>query len=180
MRIRQLWLALAVLLFVPGMAHAHTHVWDVFFGSSYANASHLSGLHFVFAIAPAPAEHPLKKVSLVFDASFHRGTHGQDDPARRERPRLARTTTGVGLRVTPHGESDKHLTSFQFLYARVSDDIDNSDRPGKWGLATSLMYEYLLTDSEGEGWAFRAQGDVFLNKVDDFLRLSAGLAYHRK
>lgn len=180
MRIRQLWLALAVLAFVPNMAHAHTHVWDIFFGPSYANASHLSGLHVVFGVAPAPENHPMKRVSIVLDASFHRGTHGHDDPAGRERPRLSRKTVGVGLRVTPHGEGARHLTAIQVLYARVSDDTDNSDRPGKWGLATSLMYEYLLTENRGEGWAFRTQGDVFLNQVDDFVRLSAGLAYHWK
>jgi hypothetical protein len=181
MKYRLTWFALALLLVVPNGANAHTHVWDVFFGPSYLNGSHLAGVHVNLAVAPAPAGSALKRVSFVFDTSVHRGGHETDRRgAQPESLRLTRVAVSGGVRITPHRGEDRHLTAVQFLLISKVWDRMSSENEGRLGFAPGLIYEYLLNESEGKGWAFRTQGDVILTKLDNFPRLSAGLAYHWK
>jgi hypothetical protein len=169
MRLRRTWLVLVLLLVAPTAASAHTHVWDIFFGPSYANASNLSGFHIAFALAPAQDE-TSKNLSIVADTSVHFGTHEQKD--------LTRVMFSGGLRYTPHDATDRHLTSVQVLVGRVWDRNDFDD--AGFGVTFGALYEYLLSGYDGRGWAFRGQGDFVVNQVDKFPRLSAGLAYHWK
>jgi hypothetical protein len=170
MRIRPLWLVLAFLLLIPGAADAHTHRWDLYFGPSYAHASHLTGFQVTFGL-PLPVQNPIvHRFSVVLDTSVHTGLHDDGE--------LRRSLIGAGLRFTPHDETERHLMSIQVIVGKTWDNTLSLDESG-WGATTGAIYEFLLDrDTPGEGWAFRAQADGVFSEVDKFVRLSTGFAYH--
>jgi hypothetical protein len=159
MRIRTLWVALAILL-VPAIASADGHRARLFAAFSAARGSVLKGAHFSFDYPGKKLEH--KYLAPMVDYSVHDGDGFQ-----------RHTFTG-GLNLSRR--ADQVVVAAHALGGRVWGD-GSADWAGTFGAVIEWIGSPTAARMEGVLVAPRVQTDWVLRsgEADNFWRVSAGI-----